>query len=394
MREKLEKYDKLITAFLVITAFILAIGWWFAGEKSEPVYTSKIDKLMFDKDNKAPKFVITLPDKLVATNKKDLKEISVDAETVQTNENVVADEENKDVSFEALLADMPNIFSLPNQAPSEELKAVSFIENLTEDADGLKLPKLSEDGKKPWIEYGCFVKTQPNFKRVAVVIAGLGFDPNTTNKIVEIFDSKVSMSFSPYAPKNVDTIQKAREKAHETYADLLLSSKNFLIEDSGPLSITTNLKKNEAIARFNKTIATNAPIGGIVVRDGVINNENQGVIVSLLDEAKKRGLLAIDATSDSKFSELTVAGLPRRKADIVISKDTPKSQLDSILKKAENIAFDKGQVLLVVDPKPVIIVAVYNWIKTFSPQVSYEEAKTVDITKPFALVPVSNLVVE
>ena len=394
MREKLEKYDKLITAFLVITAFILALGWWFAGEKSEPVYTSKIDKLMFDKDNKAPKFVITLPDKLVATNQKDLKEISVDAETVQTNENVVADEENKDVSFETLLADMPNIFSLPNQAPSEELKAVSFIENLTEDADGLKLPKLSEDGKKPWIEYGCSVKTQPNFKRVAVVIAGLGFDPNTTNKIVEIFDSKVSMSFSPYAPKNVDTIQKAREKAHETYADLLLSSKDFLIEDSGPLSITTDLKKNEAIARFNKTIATNAPIGGIVVRDGVINDENQGVIVSLLDEAKKRGLLAIDATSDSKFSALTVAGLPRRKADILISKDTPKSQLDSILKKAENIAFDKGQVLLVVDPKPVIIVAVYNWIKTFSPQVSYEEAKTVDITKPFALVPVSNLVVE
>ena len=52
MREKLEKYDKLITAALVIVAFILGIGYWFAEEKSEPEYLSKIDRLMFDKDNK------------------------------------------------------------------------------------------------------------------------------------------------------------------------------------------------------------------------------------------------------------------------------------------------------------------------------------------------------
>ena len=70
MREKLEKYDKLITAVLVIVAFILGIGYWFAEEKSEPEYLSKIDRLMFDKDNKAPKLVLTLPNKLVATNKK------------------------------------------------------------------------------------------------------------------------------------------------------------------------------------------------------------------------------------------------------------------------------------------------------------------------------------
>ena len=65
MKNKLEKYDKLITAGLVVIAFIFGIGWWFAEEKSEPVYLSKIDRLMFDKDNKAPRFVLTLPDKFM-----------------------------------------------------------------------------------------------------------------------------------------------------------------------------------------------------------------------------------------------------------------------------------------------------------------------------------------
>ena len=48
----LEKYDKLIVFLLVIMASVLAIGWWFAEEKSAPEYSSKIDKLMFDKNNK------------------------------------------------------------------------------------------------------------------------------------------------------------------------------------------------------------------------------------------------------------------------------------------------------------------------------------------------------
>ena len=100
MREKLEKYDKLITAFLVITAFILGIGWWFAEEKSEPVYLSKIDRLMFDKDNKAPKFVLTLPDKLVAKNKNDIKEVFVDA---ITEEKPLAVDVNKDFSNVVLI---------------------------------------------------------------------------------------------------------------------------------------------------------------------------------------------------------------------------------------------------------------------------------------------------
>jgi len=392
LREKLEKYDKLITAFLVITAFILGIGWWFAEEKSEPVYLSKIDRLMFDKDNKAPKFVLTLPDKLVAKNKNDIKEVFVDA---ITEEKPLAVDVNKDFSVADLLSEMPNIFKLPIKNPTTELNKVYIDEALTEkNEDGLLLPRISDDNRKPWIEYGNFVKTQPNFKKVAIVIAGLGFDPKTTDKIAKVFDSEVSISFSPYTPNYDEIVDVARENAHETYVDLLLSSKNFMKEDSGPMSITSNLTKEAAVGRFHKTIAIPAPIGGVVIRDGVANSSNKNVLEAMLIDAKNRGLLVIDTTSGSTIDNIEIIGLARRKADIVIDRDVKKENLDDLFKKAENIAFDKGQVLIVVDPKPMIVVALYNWISSFSPQISYEEARNVDITKPFALVPVSNLVVE
>ena len=91
MKNQLEKYDKLIVFLLVITASVLAIGWWFAEEKSAPEYSTKLDRLMFDKDNKSPKWVLTLPDKLEAKNKN--KSSSEDIEIDVFEEIVISNSE-------------------------------------------------------------------------------------------------------------------------------------------------------------------------------------------------------------------------------------------------------------------------------------------------------------
>ena len=391
MREKLEKYDKLITAVLVIVAFILGIGYWFAEEKSEPEYLSKIDRLMFDKDNKAPKLVLTLPDKLTATNKKADVFIDVSQEARLMKEPPAPPE----FSFEKLLARVPNLTNLPAKAATQQLDYIGLEESLTDKSkEGLILPRISEDGHKPWSEYGMTVDVQPNFKKVAVVIAGLGLDPNSVNKIAQAFDSEVSMSFTPYTPNPYNTITTARTSGHETYMDLLLSSRDFLKEDTGPLSLNLNLSMESSFERFYKTISQPAPIGGIIIRDGIANDSNAIILRTLLNDANNRGLLIVDATSENGIANIKIAGLARRKADIVINQDMTGDDIEKSLQKAETIAFDKGQVLIVADAKPLAVTAIYKWIKTFSPQISYEEAKMVEISKPFALVPLSNLVVE
>lgn len=393
MGKNLEKYDKLVTAALVIIAFILGVGWWFAEEKSEPIYLSKIDKLMFDKDNKAPKHVVSLPDKLKATNMLDKKDVVVDAPE-PTN---VKPQETKEEEFslDSLLANLPNLHNLPQKNPTIQNKHIELDDELVENhKDNLRLPKISKDGHKPWIEYGNNVEVQPNFKKISIVISGVGFDVDAVNRITKAFNSEVSISFSPYTPKPLDAIISARQTGHETYVDLLLASKDFLIEDTGPLSINLNLSQDVILDRFNKTIGQPAPIGGVIIRDGAFSDAFNVNMSNVLSEAKNRGLLVVDAVSNEGLSKLNINGLARRKADIVIDKDMTKDAIEEAIKKAENIAFDKGQVLIVADPKPVIIVALHSWIKTFSPQVSYEEAKTIEISKPFALVPLSNLVVE
>lgn len=381
----------IITGLAIIA--VTLIGLLFAGKKSEPVYLSKIDKLMFDKDNKSPKFVLSLPswDKVLASAEEN-KSFEINDDVLQElNEEV---ELPKKKSMEDILAKIPNLGALPDTPQTQTLNNIMNSKGLIEPVNGLTLPKISPDNKKPWVEYGNVVDVLPNFKKVAIIIKGIGFDPLSLDKVSRALDSEVSFSFTPYAKDIGSKIIGTREKGHETYVDLLLSSKNFLQADSGPLSISLTISKEEALARLQRSLSTEAPIGGVVVNDGIADEDNREILIELLKELRNRGLLMIDATSGEGLSKIEVQGLPRKKADIVIDSDFRREAIDKALLKAEYIAFEKGQVLIVADPKPVVIVELFNWIKTFSPQVSYEEAKNMELNKPFALVPTSNLVIQ
>ena len=52
MVNRVTSYKILSVAAIAAVVSLAVIGYWFAEEKSDPVYLSKIDKLMFDKNNK------------------------------------------------------------------------------------------------------------------------------------------------------------------------------------------------------------------------------------------------------------------------------------------------------------------------------------------------------
>ena len=103
----------------------------------------------------------------------------------------------------------------------------------------------------------------------------------------------------------------------------------------------------------------------------------------------------IDATDADGIDALKSSGLPRKKADIVIDDNLSREAIDQQLEQAEETALLNGQVLIAVEPKPVAVMAIHDWINSFSKQLSYEEIKQgIEIKKPFALVPLSMVVVE
>ncbi len=378
------KKSKLAFFIFMAVVMVMMSGYFFAKKKSEPEFRTKIERIMFEKKNKSPKYILTLPEKkqkLPSKNKPSF--LSEEPVKLETIEDFV-----KAAPLLAKLKDSSNHYSL---------NVVENIPDLIEKKDNFTLPKISNQNKKPWVEYGHQIQIAPNFYKVSVIFKNTGIDTKTFESMNKALPSEVSFSFSPYTIKASEMISNARKFGHETYMDLLLASKNVLKADNGPLAMGITVTPQENMYRFYKALSVNAPIGGMIIVDGLVDETTKNQLSNYLQELQQRGLLAIDATSGQEIDNIQVPNLPRKKADIVISDDFTQENIRNLLLKAEQTAREKGQVLIVATPKPIVITAIKNWVETFSPQLSYEEMKEQNITsieRPFALVPVSNLVVE
>ena len=379
------KNVRTVLVVLIILFALAGTGYFFAKKKSEPVYLSKIDRVMFERKNKTPGFIMRLPDK---------EEISKLSQQEAQKEPA---KETPPHAIEAneLLDKIPLVAKLAKNSVQEPLKYINADKNLIEEKDGAYLPKIGKNGKKAWIEYGKTEEIQPNFYRVSVIINGLGLDSTVTTAAIESLPANVSLSFSPYASDIDRQIKTARSMGHETYVDLLLSSKDFLKSDTGPLAMSMTAGFEENLRRLKKSLNIDAPVGGLVFQRGIVDFDNPQRMKDLFKEINNMGLLAIDATGENYMEKIGSIGLPRKKAEIVIDSYFVREEIDKRLAAAEKLAQKNGNVLVVVNPKPVVLHAVNDWIASFSPQISdYQELKNTVIEKPLALVPVSNVVVE
>lgn len=386
MLKRLKQIRFLVLIILIAAAIIGVVGYIFAEKRSEPVYLSKIDRLMFEHQNKSPKFVLTLPDKKFVKKALPQKKKEVPVKNDMTNQELV----------EKFLMSIPMLAMIPERTDLHSSKEIELNSDLVEEKDGLQLPKIAANGRKPWFEYGTRENVQPNFYRVAVVINNVGFDNMATGQIIKAFPSEISLAFTPYAQNLKQNIIEARKNGHETYMDMLLPSADVLKSDTGPMAMSLTISAAENLARIQKAIAPGAPIGGVVVNEGIADEDNLEHVVMILEDLRDRGLLMLDATHSEGINKIKIEGLARNKAQVIIDEGYEKELIQQKFLEAEEIAHDKGYVLVVVNTKPIVLSLLNDWINTFSPQLDYEQLKQPGqiIEKPFALVPVSNIVVE
>lgn len=375
------------TKFLLFLGIVIVCvtmsGYFFAQHKSTPEFRSKIERVLFEKKNKSPKYILTLPDKKDYNAKPKLEK--------NQNENVVLK------TVEDFVRAAPLVGKLKQENNLSSLEFITNHPDFSEKKQNFILPKIGSNGKKPWIAYGKHENIAPNFYKVAIIFKNIGIDDHVFNAVTKSLPSNVSLSFSPYTVNRAEKISMARKLGHETYMDLLLASKNVLKADNGPLSLGLTASIEENMQRFYKVISAGAPIGGVLVVDGMIDETTQQQVQTAMQELSQRGLLMIDSTKENLLDSMHENNLARKRADIVISEDISPETIQNLIFEAEKIAKTKGEVLIVAMPKPIVITSLKNWIETFSPQLSYEQMKEQNITsieRPFALVPVSNLVVE
>lgn len=389
MLKRLKQQQGIILAIIIALAAIVAAGYFSAVKKSEPKYRNKVEQMLFEEGDKSPKFVITLPEKKSPQElKRERERIASTLEPQEPKEKLSPQQR--------VLSNMPLLTKLE---PIENVKPLKNIESdaeLVEREEELVLPKINEL-RKPWSEYGYKAKVLPNFYRVAVVFKNFGIDRVGAEAIMKGMPPEVSFSFSPYALDVANQIKTARTAGHETYMDLLLPSDDYLSADTGPLSMDITSNPEELVQRLKQSISVNAPLGGMVVVDGAAGVDSMGHLEKVIGEVAQRGLLLLNASGEETIDLIKQEGLVRNTADIVIDESFRPEDIRDKLAAAERFARNKGTVILVAEPKPVVVLEIRKWLNSFSPQLSYSEMIAQNITepeKPFALVPLSNTVTE
>ena len=391
------KSSTLIAILVLLALVLLAFAYFFASKSAEPTYRNKIERLMFDKTNKSPKYVITLPDREEVVRGSGIVSVVKKPEEAVEEELGIDGEIRKEVfSPEQVIKNIPNIGKLTAIDVHIPLKSIDINPDFMEMVREFSLPKPLGH-RDPWEEYGKIVSVPPNFHGVAVIFRNLGLDTKFTETISAGLNDNFSFSFSSYATGMVDQIKAVRAKGHETFIDIAFSSKDISAEDTGPRAIDLDTGADDVIRLLHKNISVKAPFGGILLDSGRMSEENIPTLKAVAEELKKRGLALVDATNTTLFDNIRVPGLAGKRVDIFITEHMKSLEVAEALKQAEGIALTNGQVLIVVDPKPYLVFLIKNWVDTFSPQLSYEEMKLKNIEKiarPFALVPASTMVVE
>lgn len=388
----LNKIKQLVVIIPLVVAVAAITGLYFANKQSEPEFASKVDKIMFDTKNKSPKYVISLPEE----NEIIAKKAKIERDKIKKKE--LLEQKKPKTNIDKLnKLEIPFLSRLPARETTIPQQVVLPDESfLQKNDEGVLLP-VKNGSLKPWEYYGKKVSVLPMFSRVAVVIRNMGINSSNSDLIINRMPENVSLSFSPYASSLSDSIKKARENGHETYFDMLLPT-DYVREDVGPKAISWKNSSENNQRILENILAINAVSGGFIVRDGLsADKQFAPLMTDIMKMLESRGLVLVDSTTNDNIEQLNAEGLDRVKADIVIDKESGKEAVLEMLQQAEQLALQNGSVVIVMDPKPIAVLMVAQWLKSFSPQLTYEEMKTQNITgfeRPFALVPLSNLIIE
>jgi len=256
-----------------------------------------------------------------------------------------------------------SIAEVPVEAPLSEAPDPNLIE---QGAQG-PLPKVAEDGRKPWQVYARPAGPVDDRPRISIIITGLGLSYAATEAAITRLPGKVTLAFSPYARRIDNLIALARRSGHEVLLSLPMETVNFPIHDPGPYALNSIAEPTENLRRLNFILSRFSGYVGVIspAATQVATIEEQ--IKPVLQSLHGRGLMYVDATSGKNNLAPRIAvdiGMPRVIGDIILDRDSSRADLDRELEIVETIVRRKSVALIIADSTPAILDRLNAWIKS------------------------------
>ena len=222
-------------------------------------------------------------------------------------------------------------------------------------AEGI-LPVIGPGGLTPAKAYARPFKASGR-PRVAIVIGGLGLDPELTRQAIESLPPQVTLAFSPYAPNLQDWINRARERGHEILLEVPMEPEDYPENDPGPYTLRARAQPAETVRKLEWILGRTAGYFGITNRMGERFVKGPEGMSALTGALRSRGLAFVDTgiAAGSGGGDFRVSG------DQVLDRILSPAAIDEALLRVEAAALQKGQGLGITQAYPLTLRQVASW---------------------------------
>jgi polysaccharide deacetylase 2 family uncharacterized protein YibQ len=242
------------------------------------------------------------------------------------------------------------------EEPPVQLAALPETD-LVEKTDQGILPRVGPTGTRPLDAYARPGIVNSSDIRIAIVVGGLGLDPDGTRKAIRDLPGTVTLAFAPYGDTLPADTSAARATGHELLLQIPLEPFNYPATDPGPNTLTTNASADVNIGRLHWLMARLTNYVGVMNYMGAKFTAEAGPLAPVIREIGQRGLMYVDdgSSARSRAAELAGSATPFVRADLVLDAELSAEAIDQNLDQLRAIARERGYAVATATAFPITI---------------------------------------
>ena len=237
---------------------------------------------------------------------------------------------------------------------------------VTEDTNDGSLPRVGEDGMRPWQVYARPFNTADKRPRIALVITDLGLSRLITDQAIGQLPPPVTLSFDAQGPVVAAWGTRARQDGHEILLQLPMEPFDFPQSDPGPNTLLLHLPSSDNLARLNKVMARMSGYIGVTTAVDSSFALDQDKFMPVLQVLHDRGLMILDArvASHSPVTDMAHGkGIPAAAATERLDTDLAPEAIAAALDDLEKTARQEGYAIGITTATPVMLDQLQIWLK-------------------------------
>jgi len=316
-------------------------------------------------------FVITHPHVRTAGHEQNAQQAAMPGHEKGTGENN-ANEANNNTTNNTVSGTVPAVMQdaaneTLNKQDDPNIKLSQAPDpGLSEDTPQGSLPRVGDDGRKPWQVYARPFNTQDKRPRIGIVISDLSLSRLTTDTVLSQLPTNVTVAFDAESPVTAAWCSRARQLGHEVLLQIPMEPFDYPRSDPGTNTLLTTLPNSKNIERLLWSLHQGVGYVGVTTMTGSHFITDTEKLEPVLQEINKRGLLFFDAhiAPHSAVRDLATAmHLPAGVAAGRIDQVLTPAAVDQALSEIEKTVQLSGRAIIVVPPLPMVIDRLKLWIK-------------------------------